>query len=56
VDKLPTSGIPSSTPTILGGETLGALLPSRLPHGSDLTPVVDGTEVAASYRWQAGHQ
>jgi len=28
--------------------TLGALLPSRLPHGSDLAPVVDGTEVAAS--------
>jgi hypothetical protein len=47
VDNLPTSGILSSTPTILGDESLGDLLTALLPHGSDLAPVVDGTEVAA---------
>ena len=47
MDNLPTSGILSSSPTILGDDTLGELLTSLLPHGSALAPVVDGTEVAA---------
>lgn len=47
VDNLPTSGILSPNPTILGDDTLGELLTSLLSHGSALAPVVDGTEVAA---------
>jgi hypothetical protein len=47
VDNIPTSGILSPTPTLLGDDTLGELLTSLLPHGSALAPVVDGTEVAA---------
>lgn len=47
VDNLSTSGILSSSPTILGDDTLGDLLTALLPHGSALPPVVDGTEVAA---------
>lgn len=45
VDNLPTSGVLSPTPTILGDESLGDLLTSLLPHGSDVAPVVDTTLV-----------